>query len=113
MSFNVEHESWGSGQHCLHLSGRLDSTTRAQFEPQATELASQEGVFLVFDCTSLEYVASAGLRVFLMAAKRVQPHGGRLVVCGLQPSVREVFEISGFLKILTVTATVDEARALA
>lgn len=113
MTFNVAHESWGPGRHSLSLSGRLDSTTRAQFEPQATELASQDGVFLVLDCANLDYVASAGLRVFLMAAKRVQQHGGRMVVSGLQPSVREVFEISGFLKILTVVDDAAAARALA
>lgn len=113
MTFNAVLESWTPGRHCLNLSGRLDSTTRAQFEPQATELASQDGVFLVLNCEELDYVASAGLRVFLMAAKRVQQHGGRMVVCGLQPAVREVFEISGFLKILTVVADVAAARALA
>lgn len=113
MTFHAELVSWKPNQHCLTLQGKLDSLTRAQLEPQMLELAALEGGFLVVDCEQLTYVASAGLRVFLMAAKRTQQAGGKLVICGLQPSVREVFEISGFLKILTVAADVEAARALA
>lgn len=112
MTFCAELTTWAPKQHCLALHGKLDSLTRAEFEPQALELAAQEGGGLVLDCTKLDYVASAGLRVFLMAAKRAQQAGGKMVLSGLQASVREVLEISGFLKILTVVDSLEQARAL-
>ena len=62
------------------------------------------------DFSALTYVSSAGLRVILMAAKRVKQSQGKLVLFGLSPQVREVFEISGFLKILDVVD--DRAAAL-
>ncbi len=61
------------------------------------------------DLEQLAYISSAGLRVVLMAAKRAKQSGGRLLLCGLSPAVRELFEISGFLKILEVCA--DRAAA--
>lgn len=62
------------------------------------------------DLEQLAYISSAGLRVVLMAAKRARRSGGRLLLCCLSPAVRELFEISGFLKILDVCADRDEAR---
>ncbi|MCB5363457.1 STAS domain-containing protein [Pusillimonas sp. CC-YST705] len=113
MSFSVVHESWGPSQHRLSLHGRLDTSTRPQLEPLVGELASQENVFLVFDCEQLDYVASAGLRVFFMAYKYAEQHGGRIVFSGLQPTVRVVFEVSGFLKFLEVVDSLAKAKALA
>ena len=66
---------------------------------------------VVLDCAELNYIASAGLRVVLMCAKRAQSAGTRLVVCGLQAPVREVFTVSGFLKILSVADDFEQAQA--
>lgn len=66
---------------------------------------------VVIDFAALDYISSAGLRVVLMTAKRAKQGKGTLVLCGLQPHVKEVFEISGFLKILEVAP--DRLAALA
>ena len=57
----------------------------------------------------LEYVSSAGLRVLLVTAKKLSRQNGKIVLCGLQDTVREVLTISGFLSIFQVAA--DEAEA--
>jgi anti-anti-sigma factor len=64
---------------------------------------------VLIDFSSLSYISSSGLRLILVAAKRARQVGGRLLLCELSPAVREVFEISGFLKIME---TVD-SKALA
>lgn len=92
------------------LSGRLDSATSSGFEKTLQSVFSRDGVKALMDFTALDYVSSAGLRVVLMAAKRAKQAQGQLVLCGLQPHVKSVFEISGFLKILTVVE--DRATAL-
>ncbi|RDK04114.1 STAS domain-containing protein [Paraburkholderia lacunae] len=91
-----------NGVRQVSLSGRLDSATSGDFEKHLQTLFESSGARALMDFSSLDYISSAGLRVVLMAAKRAKQAQGRLVLCGLQPHVKDVFEISGFLKILTV-----------
>ena len=79
-------------------------------------VASAAGKALVLDGTSLSYVSSAGLRVFLTIAKEAKAAGVAVAVGALQPAVKQVFDISGFsqTKIIDVHPTVDDAvRAVA
>ena len=91
------------------LEGRLDTATAAPAE--AKLLALLEGGDVVADLEGVRYVSSAGLRVLLKAAKQAKAGGKAFRVCALQPSVREVFEISGFDKIIPAFATRAEALA--
>ena len=97
--------------HCLlAIAGSMDSTTSPEAQKALDGiLASASKVAL--DFTELDYISSAGLRVLLGAAKTLLASGGSLRIFGLNPSVREVFEISGFSTILAVYPT--EAEALA
>ena len=86
------------GKLSLKISGRLDTNTSPQLEAEL----KLDGVNEVsFDLTELEYVSSAGLRVFLTAQKAMNEQGFMTV---LNPGelVREVFEVTGFNDILTV-----------
>ncbi len=96
----------------IALNGRLDSTTAPAFEQQLMNDIEQGQHHLVFDCQGLEYISSAGLRVFLMAVKRVKAQQGALAVSGLSSHIREVFEISGFVAILNVVDDLEQAIAL-
>jgi len=90
--------------------GRLDGTTSAAFgDNLSAKLDQNPNVVVSF--AELSYISSAGLRVLLMAAKKVRQTGGKLALCELSPSIREVFEISGFLSIMTVCGTIDDALA--
>ncbi len=95
----------------LQLQGRLDSTSSAAAEAEILGQIGTAAPHVVLDFSRLDYISSAGLRVILVTAKRVKQAGGTMVLCALQPHIREVFEISGFLSILTVTD--DRAAALA
>jgi anti-anti-sigma factor len=50
-----------------------------------------------------------GLRVFLLAAKRLQARGGKISLCGLQDYIQQVFDLAGFSSILSIYASRDEA----
>ncbi|MFA7430324.1 MAG: STAS domain-containing protein [Rhodospirillaceae bacterium] len=95
----------------LELQGRLDSTSSAAVEADILGQLDGGAAHVVLDFARLDYISSAGLRVILVTAKRVKQAGGIMVLCALQPHIREVFEISGFLSILTVTD--DRAAAMA
>jgi anti-sigma B factor antagonist len=94
--------------------GRLDFGAATGFQAQLEQVLADTRtapVALIIDCAGLEYVSSAGLRVFLLAARTAQRAGLRFAICSLQPAVREVFELSGFSRIIAVHT--DRAAALA
>ena len=67
---------------------------------------------VLVDCAPLEYVNSAGLKVFLLAAKKLEPLGGQLILCALAPSVMMIFEMIGFTRIMKIAPTrADALRA--
>ena len=84
----------------LVVSGRLDTQTAPELEKEldSTLYGLKE---LVFDFTNLEYVSSAGLRVILKAQKAMNAQGS-MKLTGVNESIMEVFEITGFLDILTI-----------
>ena len=83
----------------IALEGRLDTSTAPQLE---AELKSLAGVTeLTLDFAGLEYLSSAGLRVIL-AAQKVMNQQGKLVVRHVNETIMEVFEVTGFVDILTI-----------
>jgi anti-anti-sigma factor len=93
------------------VTGNLDSKTSPEAQQALDGVLAAGARKVALDCTALDYISSAGLRVLLGTAKRLGTSGGALRLFGLNESVREVFEISGFSAILKVSAT--EAEALA
>jgi len=92
----------------LRLVGRLDSNSSPELEKILLgEIAAGKGV--VLDFSALDYISSAGLRILLMGAKRAKQRGTKLALFGLRNSILEVFKVSGFLRILNVFSTADEA----
>lgn len=82
------------------LEGRLDTTTSPQLEAELKQ--SVGGVKeLIFDFNGVEYISSAGLRV-LLAAQKVMNRQGSMKLTGVNENVLEVFEITGFIDILTL-----------
>lgn len=84
----------------VQLEGRLDTTTSPQLEAELS--ASLEGVTnLTLDLEKLDYLSSAGLRVILAAQKRMNKQG-QMVVRHVNETIMEVFEVTGFVDILTI-----------
>jgi anti-anti-sigma factor len=93
----------------LALSGKLDATTAKTFEDKILGVINSGAQRLVVDLALLEYVSSSGLRVFLLAAKRLQATDGKIAMCGLQDHIRQVFDLAGFSSILSIYSCRDEA----
>ena len=84
----------------LFLEGRLDTTTSPQLEAELAE--SLTGITdLTLDLSKLAYLSSAGLRVILSAQNRMNKQG-RMVVRHVNETIMEVFEVTGFVDILTI-----------
>ncbi len=84
----------------VSLEGRLDTTTSPELEKKLSE--SLSGVTdLTIDLTNLDYISSAGLRVLLAAHKKMAAKGG-MTVCGVNETVAEIFDITGFSGVLNI-----------
>jgi len=92
--------------------GRIDnSTTDGLRSDLNTHVARcrEGGDRLVLDFSKVDYISSVGLRVLMLAAKKIREQEGSIVVAGLQPVVREIFEISRFNLVFQCYGTVREA----
>lgn len=104
-------ESKVNGVLVLALSGRLDGVAAPMVEQKVFSALTGGPEHVVFDCSGVEYASSAGLRVFLAAAKRLKTSGGRCGFAALTPGLRDIFSISGFLDVLEVHETLEAATA--
>lgn len=84
----------------LKVEGRLDTTTAPALETEIKN--SIDGVSsLIFDFAALEYISSAGLRV-LLTAQKIMSKQGKMVVKNVSNAINEIFEVTGFVDILTI-----------
>jgi anti-anti-sigma factor len=95
----------------LRLEGRLEATQAAGVTESIQKAMWEGPPNLILDCSGLSYVASMGLRCFLLAQKGAQGAGGKLVFFGLNDNVRSVFSLTGFDRIAQVRANREDALA--
>ena len=86
----------------LALSGRLDTITSPQLSKELETLLEKEALNLKFDLSSLDYISSSGLRVFLSAQKKINAMGTQMKIRGVNETVKEIFEVTGFTGILNI-----------
>ena len=99
-----------SGVLTLTARGRLDADTTASFAEVMDRCIERGDRKIVLDIAGLDYVSSVGLRALILAAKRLQPLGGRIVLCAPQERTLKLLEIAGFTSIFTIAATRAEAE---
>jgi anti-anti-sigma factor len=97
----------------LEVKGRIDSTTAPTLRDRLQTSCAPDGKSVVIDLQQLEYISSAGFRVFLLAAKRADDTAGRLVLCSLSAKAVQLFDLGGFQDVFTiVNSRVDALDAL-
>lgn len=82
------------------LEGRLDTTTAPQLEEEL-KASFDEAESIVLDFEKLDYISSAGLRVLLSTQKVMTKKGG-MVIKNVNETIMEIFEVTGFVDILTI-----------
>jgi anti-sigma B factor antagonist len=88
---------------------RFDAYTANAIEIALREKIAEGSRKILVDFSQTEYVASAGLRVLLSAAKSLQKSGGQIALFSMSPRVHEVFEISGFTQIFKIYPSQEKA----
>jgi anti-anti-sigma factor len=89
---------------------RIDYDTAPRFQQQLLTALGDGSATLIVDFSAVEAISSVGLRALVVAAKKSKAANGNIVVSGLRPLVREVFEISRFDALFALYDSVDAAR---
>jgi anti-sigma B factor antagonist len=111
MNVTLTQRSYASST-VLAPAGRLDHDNCEAFREALQPLlqdGAKAGGGIVFDLSALDYVSSAGLRCFMIAAKEAKSLGSKIVIAAMQPVVAEIFQISRFNLVFDTFPTVREA----
>lgn len=81
------------------LEGSLDTAAAPETEKAMKPLYDVEGKNIIIDCTALEYISSAGLRIFLGILQNAQEKGCHVYIKNISDNVRAIFAITGFSNI--------------
>jgi anti-anti-sigma factor len=92
-------------------AGRVDGSNSQEFQQAIEGVIDDNDRAVVLQLKQLSYISSSGLRVMLMVARMLQKRGTKFALCELTESIREVFEISGFDRIISVHDTESAAVA--
>ena len=108
---DIEFENVGD-VHVAKLRGSLDTGSSPEAQEMIMAEVEKGTNNLILNLAGVDFVSSSGLRVILATGKRLKKTDGKIVVCELNPTVADVFHISGFDKMFPVTATQEEALKL-
>ena len=108
LNMNTSNHSVGNIK-VLSLEGDLNATHSRDVETRINQMIMGGNKKLVVNLDKLNYISSAGLRVFLSANKLMKKKEGELRLRCLNNTVKEVFEISGFHMIFPIFQTEEEA----
>jgi len=96
------------GYKCLVLKGRIDALSSPDIEKEFNALILSGERLIVSDLSEVNYISSAGLRVFLGIQKQLKKAGGQIVLFRPIKSVLDVFRISGLADMLRIVSTMEE-----
>ena len=85
----------------LCIDGKIDTLTSPEFQ-NAVLKSFQKTTTLVIDMENVSYVSSAGLRTLIIGQRTAEAKGGHLSVINASDSVKEVFRVTGFQKVLDI-----------
>ena len=103
--------SMRKGTHVISLEGRLDSDSAPVFEERLMEFLEGKPKSVVLDLEKLNYISSAGLRVFTRAYKTTKKYGGSVHMSNVQPNIKKVFEIVSLFPVNQIFSSVEELDA--
>ena len=96
------------GNPVLKVEGRIDAASAATLGARLDGHLEKGASKILIDCSKIEYLSSAGMRILLSTNKRLQDAGGFLGLYSLREGVSEIIKIAGFEKIITIFADEKE-----
>lgn len=100
------HRSCQEGIVIVSVEGYLDAHTAPKFEETIQLEIDQGHVRIIVDCEKLTYISSAGLGVFMGFIEEVREKDGDIKICGLEPKVKQIFDILHFETIYDILSDI-------
>jgi anti-anti-sigma factor len=94
----------------VSVHGRVDTITSGDFQKELLDIMDRTNANIIMDLSDMEYISSAGLSAFLLAAKTAKARQGVLYCCCLSDMVQRVFQVSGFSMVAPIYSTLAEAK---
>ena len=94
----------------LDISGELDAHTASHLETALKSLIEDESYSIIVNCSKLDYIASAGLGVFMAYIEDVRDLGGDIKLTNMNDRVYNVFDLLGFPTLYDILE--DESEAI-
>jgi stage II sporulation protein AA (anti-sigma F factor antagonist) len=101
------------GVRVVEIAGRIDSPNAPKLQEQLGALLSAGNAPVLIDMGKVEYITSAGFRVLLLLARQAKQSQCRFALCALNPKVKQLFDLGGFLDLLPIAQTREEGIAAA
>ncbi len=108
MEIKIEEKS---GTLMVRVDGRIDGITGPEFESRLTSESNRSAQAMVVNFEGVSYISSIGLRAVLLIARHLSQNDMKFALYGLGDLSREVFETSGFNRIVNIVQTEKEALA--
>ncbi len=86
----------------VSVEGRLDTNTSPELEEELKDELNQDINSLIFNFENLQYISSAGLRLLISTQKKLKANNKTMKITNVNDVVMEIFEMSGFNKILSI-----------
>jgi anti-sigma B factor antagonist len=93
----------------VEFSGKLDSYSSGDARDRMVNIVQGDDRRVLANLQNLEFLTSAGMRVFVQAAKLLQGKRGELKICSARPEIKEMLEVSGFNSLIAVYDTEEDA----
>lgn len=107
-NFSIQHNT-KNGLDILEVRGELDAHTASQLEDALKVILDQNRNRIIVNCAQLEYIASAGLGVFMAYIEDVRTLGGDIKLTNMNPRVYNVFDLLGFPTLYDILDDVNDA----
>jgi anti-anti-sigma factor len=106
MRISIEKEK---GITILGIKGKLDAATSKEFQEKYLKMIENSSTKFIIDCSQLDYISSAGLRVMYLAARKLEETDGKIVFCSANENIMKVFGIVDFSSDFKICTDVEDA----
>jgi len=86
----------------VKLQGELDTPATIEIQEEIDKLIEHSSKELIIDCSELNYIASSGLRQFILIHKKCKAEGGKMILTGVSPDIMEIFAVTHFDKVFDI-----------
>ena len=108
----IHYHELKNGIGLIKLSGKLDIIGAGEIETKFAGYCAGDKVRMVVDLSEVDFLASIGIRLFMLTAKSIASRGGKMVLLNPTPDVQHVLEVTGIPAIIPIYSHFESAETI-